>query len=75
MMPPALVVIALAKLENLKAIHNGGVYPLPTPEVVIALVKLINFVFWGNTKTTENPLLLSFNNHEHIFKSSLLDIL
>ena len=36
------VVIALVKLENLKAIHNNRAHEYLTPKVVIALVKLEN---------------------------------
>ena len=36
------VVIALVKLENLKAIHNAILYPIRSRQVVIALVKLEN---------------------------------
>ena len=36
------VVIALVKLENLKAIHNRGTLTLHGERVVIALVKLEN---------------------------------
>ena len=37
-----LVVIALSKIENLKAIHNPQTYTSPSISVVIALSKIEN---------------------------------
>ena len=46
---PIMVVIALAKLENLKAIHNASGVEAPPTIVVIALAKL------ENLKAIHNP--------------------
>ncbi len=42
MLPLRIVVIALVKLENLKAIHNEDLFEANFKSVVIALVKLEN---------------------------------
>ena len=48
------VVIALVKLENLKAIHNHAAPRKQREEVVIALVKLENLKAIHNTLTSAN---------------------
>ena len=46
------VVIALVKLENLKAIHNTRGFCMPDNIVVIALVKLENLKAIHNTASS-----------------------
>ena len=52
---PACVVIALVKLENLKAIHNSAKPGAMSQRVVIALVKLENLkAIHNKDKITES---------------------